>query len=134
VAFGVQTVVHQPHAVVLGRVRAALQAEGFVLLTSHDVAGAFFQAFGLEIPPQVALGVCTSPLAQATLEADPSVGLLVPCPVVVRATGPGRTVVEASRLHMIVALTGDRTLEPAVASADARLRAAFARLEDAPST
>ncbi|SDS56089.1 Uncharacterized conserved protein, DUF302 family [Friedmanniella luteola] len=129
-AFGVQKLVHQPHGVVLGRVRAALDAEGFVVLTPHDVADAFDQAFGLEIPPQVTLGVCTPGLAHATLQADPSVGLLVPCSVVVRAADPGRTVVEASRLHLIVALTGDRALEPAVADADARLRAACDRLAD----
>jgi uncharacterized protein (DUF302 family) len=133
VAYGVQTIIQQPHDVVLSRFRAALEAEGFVVLTSHDVAEALHRAFGLDIPPQVTLGVGTPPLTHAALKADPSVGLLVPWNIVVRATGPGRTVVEASRLQMIVAMTGDRALEPVVAGADVQLQAAFARLEAAPT-
>jgi uncharacterized protein (DUF302 family) len=128
-AYGMQLVVEQPYGVVVDRVRAALTSEGLVVLTAVDVAETLKHAFDLDLPPQVALGVCTELLAHATLRADSSVGLLVPCSVVVRATAAEATVVEAPKLTMIVAITGDRTLEPAVDDAINRLRAAFARLE-----
>jgi uncharacterized protein (DUF302 family) len=136
-AFGMQTIVQQPYAVVVDRVRAALETEGLVIVTTTDLGEAFNREFGMSIPPQIALGVCSPHLAHAALQADPSVGLLVPCSVVVRAAEPEVTVVEAPTLSMIVAITGNRTLEPVVADATARLRAAFASLltdDDRPVT
>jgi uncharacterized protein (DUF302 family) len=127
-AFGMRTVVQQPFSVVVGRVRAALESEGLVIVTTTDLGEAFNREFGMSIPPQIALGVCSPGLAHAALQADPSVGLLVPCSVVVRAEEPGVTVVEAPTLSMIVAITGNRNLEPVVDDATARLRAAFASL------
>jgi uncharacterized protein (DUF302 family) len=127
-AFGMRSVIRQPYAVVVDRLRAALQTEGLVVVTTTDLGEAFNREFGMDIPPQVALGVCTPQLALEALQADPSVGLLVPCSVVVRAAEADVTVVEAPTLSMIVAITGDRTLEPVVADATARLRAAFESL------
>lgn len=127
-AFGMKSVIRQPYPVVVDRVRAALEAEGVVVVHIHDVAAAFEESFGLTIPPQVALGVCTPALALAALRADPSVGLLVPCSIVIRVDGD-MTVVEAPKLHMVVAITGDPALEPAVADASARVRAVLSHLE-----
>lgn len=130
-AYGMQVVIAQPYTAVVEQVQAALAAEGLAVLTTHDVADTFRQSFALEIPAQLALGIGTELLARAALQADASVGLLLPCSIVVRAAASDVTVVEAPKLSMIVAITGDRALEPAVAEADARLRAAFARLQDA---
>lgn len=127
-AFGMQLSVRQPYPVVVERVRAALQSEDLVIVTQTDLGEAFNREFGMDIPPQIALGVCTPQLARAALEADPSVGLLVPCSIVVRAATSEVTVVEAPTLSMIVAITGNRTLEPVIDDATARLRAAFGRL------
>jgi len=127
-AFGMRSVVRQPYAAVVDRLRAALETEGLVIVTTTDLAAAFNREFGMDIPPQIALGVCTPQLAHEALQADPSVGLLVPCSVVVRAAAADITVVEAPTLSMIVAITGNRTLEPVVADTTARLRAAFESL------
>lgn len=124
-AFGMKIVVQQPHKLVVERLRAAVEAKGLTVLTTTDVGAALEESFGINIPAQKALGVCTPALAHAALGADSSVGLLVPCSLVVRGTATDVTIVEAPRLHMIVAITGDRTLEPVVADASARLSAAF---------
>jgi len=116
---------------VVDEVRTAMQTEGLTVVTTTDLCDAFHREFGMHIPPQIALGVCTATLAQAALEADPSVGLLVPCSVVVRATTEGSTVVEAPTLTMIVAITGNRALEPVVDEVTTRLRAAFGHLAGA---
>lgn len=126
--FGMQVVVQQPYDVVADRARAALEGQGLAIVTVTDLGEAFNHRFDLKILPQVALGVCTAELARAALVADPSVGLLVPCSVVVRAAGDDVTVVEAPTMSMIVAITGNRSLEPVVDDATARLRAAFDRL------
>ena len=133
-AFGMKIVVHQQHGLVVKRLRAAVEAEGLTVLTTTDVRAALAESFGISLPAQTALGICTPALARAALQADPSVGLLVPCSVVVRATAARTTVVEAPKLHMIVAITGDHTLKPVVADAAARLRAAFDRVTAEDST
>jgi len=124
-AHGMQLTVERSHAVVVDQVRAAMQDEGLVVVCMTDLGETFNREFGMHIPAQVTLGVCTPELARAALAADPSVGLLVPCSVVVRATADEVTVVEAPTLSMIVAITGNRALEPIVEETTTRLRAAF---------
>lgn len=131
-AYGMQMIIEQPHAAAMKLVRAALEAENLAVLTTTDVAAILEQAFGLNLPPQTALGICTPALAHASLQADPSVGLLVPCSIIVRATGADTTVIEAPKLEMIIAVTGNHHLQPAVTDAVTRLRAAFARLDETP--
>ena len=131
-AYGMQTRIEQPHTIAVELVRTALEKENLAVLTTTDVAATLEQAFDLDLPPQVALGICTRSLARASRKADPAVGRLVPCSIIVRATGPNTSVVEAPKLDMIIAITGDHHLQPAVTEAITRLRATFARLNETP--
>jgi uncharacterized protein (DUF302 family) len=130
-AYGIKAVVGEPWEIVLGRVREALAEQGFEVLTELDLGGTLRDRLGVELPAQVVLGVSRVSLMYAALQAEPSVGVLLPWHVVVRAEDESTTVVEAANLQLVVALTGNSQLEPVVADASARLAAAMASLTSA---
>lgn len=126
--YALSTTVDRPFEQTLEAVREALQQQGFGVLTEIDLKATLKAKLDVDVEPQVILGACRPPLAHAALQAEPSVGLLLPCNVVVRASGAESTVVEALDPATMVDLTGNEALSDVATDAKARLQAALEAL------
>lgn len=88
----------------LASVTAALQHEGFGILSDVDVAATLKKKLGEDMPPYRILGACNPPLAHKAVTIEPSIGLLLPCNVVVRQDPSGAVHVEVMNTEAVLQL------------------------------
>lgn len=111
------------------KVKAALQAQGFGTLTEIDVQATMKAKLDVDMERYVILGVCNPQLAHRALGVDRSIGLLLPCTVVVRQGDDG-TIVEALDPGVMVEVPGLPELQPVAEEAGRRIDAALDALRD----
>ena len=130
-SYAITTTVHRPFAETLAATRQALSDQGFGVLTEIDIQATLKAKLDVDTDAQVILGACRPPLAHAALQAEPSIGLLLPCNVVVRALDESTTLVEAMDPDIMVTMTGNEHLAPIATDARTRLSAALDALQPA---
>ena len=120
-AYGFGTTLPIPYKEAITRVKEALKAEGFGILTEIDVRRTMREKLDAEMEPYIIFGACNPPLAHRALEQEPDIGLLLPCNVVVRAEGNGSRV-EVADPQAMLGIVGNEELNAVSDEAKQRLQ------------
>jgi uncharacterized protein (DUF302 family) len=116
-----------PFDEVLAKVKEAFQAEGFGTLTEIDLQATLKEKVGAELDRYVIVGACNPTLANRAVAAEPQIGVLLPCNVVVRE-GEGGVIVDAMDPGVMATLTGSDDVKPIADEARRLIGNALARL------
>lgn len=113
-----------PYEQAVTRTRKALGEQGFGILSEIDVRATLREKRGLEMENYLILGACNPDLAHQALEIDRSIGVLLPCNVVVSGHGAGSKV-QILDPQLMASVTGLPELQPLADKASRRLQAAL---------
>ena len=123
--YTITTTLARPYDEAVSAVREALVEQGFGILTEIDLKATLKAKIDADIAPYVILGACRPPLAYEAVQADPSIGALLPCNVVVRARDDDTTIVEAVDPDVMMSMADSDALDEVAADAKKRLVAAL---------
>jgi uncharacterized protein (DUF302 family) len=104
------------------RVTNELKKEGFGVLTEIDVKATLKKKLNVDFRRYVILGACNPDLAHQALEAEPHIGLLLPCNVVVQETAKGGVIVSIADPRAMFAIVDNKDVAPVAEDANTRLR------------
>jgi uncharacterized protein (DUF302 family) len=106
----------------------ALRTEGFGVLAEIDIQAALQEKLGVDIPGYTILGACNPPLAHRAIQAEPFIGLLLPCNVVVMSRGSEGSTVSIADPKAMFRIVGNPALDPVVEEVETKLRRVLDRV------
>ncbi len=112
----------------------ALQTEGFGVLTDIDVAGTLKKKLDVDRLPYRILGACNPGLAKQAIEAEPNIGLLLPCNVVIRAEKDGSTSIAFMNTNAVLGLVDSDDISKLAALVEDKLQRVKTQLESTHKT
>jgi len=117
-----------PYDDAVSRTTDALKAEGFGVLTTIDVKATMKEKLDIDFKRYVILGACNPPLAHQALSAEPLIGLLLPCNVVVMEGDGGGSVVSAFKPTEGFSLVDNDGVQPLAKEVEERLSKVLANI------
>ena len=126
--YGMSRTINRPFEEVNAEVRAALAEQSFGIVSEIDMQATFKNKINKEIEPMLILGACNPNYAYRALDAEPSIGLLLPCNVVIRKTDAG-VVVEIINPQMMAQITEGPEMAKIADEVTEKLSAALASLK-----
>lgn len=127
-AYGYTRTTRLSYAEAVEATTQALKSEGFGVLTTIDVQATMRQKLNVERTPYTILGACNPPLAHKALSAEPEIGLLLPCNVIVYINEVGQTVVSAIDPEVMFSVVHRDELADLAVEVGARLQRALEQL------
>ena len=131
-SYTLSTTTELDHADAVTRVRDELKAEGFGILCEIDVQATLHERLGLDGEPYMILGACNPPLAHQALTAEPELGVLLPCNVVVYRRD-ARTHIAAIDAERMLSIVDNEDLAPVAAQVRDKLTRVIERAAQAPT-
>ncbi|HUP46896.1 MAG TPA: DUF302 domain-containing protein [Thermoanaerobaculia bacterium] len=126
-SYGIRKIVSLPFGQAVVKITEALKEQGFGVLSEIDIRAKLKEKLDVEFPNYLILGACNPPLAHKALQAEPEIGLLLPCNVIVYES-EGKTVVSAVDPDAMLGIVSNPAVAEVAADAKRRLTAAIASL------
>lgn len=120
-SYSISKIIDLTYEEALEKVTDELKKEGFGVLTEIDVKATLKEKLAVDVPKYKILGACNPPFAHKALKAEPGVGLLLPCNVVVYESESGETTVAAINAEAMLSVIGRDDITPIAKEVNQRL-------------
>ena len=104
----------------MSRVIEELRLEGFGILTEIDVTETMKRKLNVDFPNYTILGACNPPFAYRALQAEPKIGLMLPCNVVIQELADGE--IEVSAIDPLASMQSIKNIELQVIAEEIQLK------------